>query len=243
MKKSLLLIIVTCCAVGYGSAQKLRYDFQVGMIYARQSVAQNGVHTGGSPAGPKGFLLTNTTVSPKVKSGNWAFTPGLALAGRVNYQPLNFLGINLGVGYRQKGFRSDYRLVSSRTDDEGNIISSEEFVLDDINRFNYLSLDLGIRIMPKEHLYFFGGYRFEKLVHINLEEQIEWQEAYFDDNDRSLFFGAGYEFSVLEPFHNYVELEVNPGLTDIYRDVNESSWDFSQIKNFSIGLSLGIRLK
>ena len=67
--------------------------------------------------------------------------------------------------------------------------------------------------------------------------------VHLDENDRSLFLGAGYEFSIFKLFHNYIELEVNPGLTDIYRDVNESSWDFSRIKNFSAGLSLGLRIK
>lgn len=222
--------------------QKLQYDFQASINISRQSIDTDGV-----------FLVDNTTVSPQVKTGNWAFHPGLTFSGRVSYRLFEWASVYTGIGYYQKGFRSNYSVSGYRlkpgveVPDQGipplDSLDYYEFALDDGNRLHYLLFDFGLRLQPGINFYLFAGYRLERLVGINLEDQLAFHEPYFDKTDRSMFVGMGYEFNIRKNFINYVELEVNPGLTDIYRDPNEAISNQSDVSNFSVGLNLGFRIQ
>lgn len=235
-----LCLVMMIISQSYG--QKFQYDLHTGINLSRQSIDTDGV-----------FLVDNTTVTPNVKTGHWAFQPGLNLTARFGYRLFDWASIYTGIGYLQKGFRSKYSVSGYKLkpgiDMPGqgipplDSLDYYEFAMDDVNRLHYLHFDFGLRLRPGKNFYVFGGYRIERLLGINLEDQLAFQEIYYDQMDRTIFIGMGYELNIWDNFTNYLELEVNPGLTDIYRDPNEAFNNQSEVSNFSLGLNLGIRIR
>lgn len=236
MKKLFMILLLTRSLCTETFAQSGSWTIKANTYSSRQRLTNL----------PSTFMMPDSFQSTYVGSGHGGGF-GRATFGLMvlrDYAMTSRVALQVGLGYRQKGFRTDSRYLQ----DKGYTVPLPVRTTND-NLFHYLSSELSLqfRTKPKPTVgYARLGQRLDYLLGFRSEF---WGDnyAYFSNIDYNVFFSAGIERSLKKklfqkkmvesglysrPSALYLEIEVTPPIFNIHQNRARTE-PFVQVTNMN----------
>ncbi|SFF53014.1 hypothetical protein [Thermoflexibacter ruber] len=225
--KRLLILFVIFCATDYLYAQKIQLGVRSSLLLSNQNydmlVWQEKLVTINDIIIPISYFAS---------SGKHDYRMGLGVNTFVEIYPYEAKNISilLGVGYRQKGFTTQYiNLLGGSTINESSN-----------NRFDHLSISLAERFYINSYYITLGGY-LDYLIGRKTHSEFEYIFSHYKKDELSPFIAFGKNIKVAQSIFQ-IDLEVNPSFKNMLDFGNFFVGRYnSSIKNFAISLNISYR--
>lgn len=225
--KNLLILFLILHITDYLYAQKIQLGVRNCLLLSNQNYEML--------VWQEKLVAINNTIIPIsyfASSGEHGYRMGIGGNIFLEIYPYEAKNISIlfGVGYRQKGFTTQYiNLLGGSTINESSN-----------NRFDHLSISLAERFYINSYYITLGGY-FDYLIGRKTHSEFEYIFSHYKKDELSPFIAFGKNIKVMQSAFQ-IDLEANPSFKNMLDFGNFFAGRYSSsIKNFAISLNISYR--